>query len=445
MDPSLSKASQLGSIDGLYAVIRNNPNALSNIDQIPFVDTPLHIAAFAGHIQFAMEIMRLKPSFSTKSNQDGFAPIHIALQKGHIQLVLWLVEKIPDLVRVQGREGVTPLHFVAQNGNLHLLNKFLSVCPKSIEDVTIRNETALHVTLKNSQFEAFEILMGKLQQDSDEEANYWKKKILNCKDVEGNSLLHISAYRNQPQVLEFLVEYIKSNAGMLEVNALNNDGITALDLALQNSDAEVQRLLNQIIRAENILNNNIKDTTTIPNPTQIQVIKPTAELENFDPVDLKDSAEYFKFEYGKSSPEKARSDLLVVAVLMATATYQAVLTPPGTTTDKNGVTSSLDHVTYSFFMFFNSIGFYISLSSIMILINKFPLYREFQFALFAFSATYGSAVVSNSPSGQGSEIFSWIISLGMPLFILYVGSYIRILYKQRKKVALADWRRFENP
>ncbi|KAA8525985.1 hypothetical protein F0562_007915 [Nyssa sinensis] len=42
MDESLSQAAQNGNIDALYAWIRKDPNVLEKMDEIPFVDTPLH-------------------------------------------------------------------------------------------------------------------------------------------------------------------------------------------------------------------------------------------------------------------------------------------------------------------------------------------------------------------------------------------------------------------
>lgn len=54
-------AAKDGKIDVLYEVIRDDPSILQHIDSTPFVETPLHIAASLGHLQFATEIMRLKP------------------------------------------------------------------------------------------------------------------------------------------------------------------------------------------------------------------------------------------------------------------------------------------------------------------------------------------------------------------------------------------------
>ena len=60
----------------------NTSKLLECIDELPFINTPLHIAASYGNIQFALELMSLKPSFARKLDPNGFSPIHLALQNG---------------------------------------------------------------------------------------------------------------------------------------------------------------------------------------------------------------------------------------------------------------------------------------------------------------------------------------------------------------------------
>ncbi|MBA0788015.1 hypothetical protein Gotri_026194 [Gossypium trilobum] len=107
---------------------------LEHIDHIPFIDTPLHIAANEGKINFATEMMNLKPSSARKLNQDGFSPMHLAFRNGHPKLMLRLLKIDKDLVRVKGREGVTV-------GNSNLLFQFLEACPECMEDVMLRKTT----------------------------------------------------------------------------------------------------------------------------------------------------------------------------------------------------------------------------------------------------------------------------------------------------------------
>ncbi|KAJ9147639.1 hypothetical protein P3X46_029776 [Hevea brasiliensis] len=199
-DQQLINASQVGDVDTLYALIQKDSYVLEHIDKLPFANSPLHFAASAGCTEFAMEIMKLMPSFAWKLNQDGFSPIHLALQNEQSQVVLGLLQLDGLLVRIKGRQGITPLHYVARSGNINLLAAFLSVCPKSIEDVTSRNETALHIALRSNMYEAFQFLLHWVCHEED---FYLKKKFLDHKDVEGNTLLHIATSRNQPQVCIF--------------------------------------------------------------------------------------------------------------------------------------------------------------------------------------------------------------------------------------------------
>ncbi|KAB2019429.1 hypothetical protein ES319_D08G298800v1 [Gossypium barbadense] len=156
MDPSLREVAGTGNIDALYSLIGEDPYMLEHIDQIPFIDTPLHIAANKGQIKFAMEIMNLKPSFGRKLNQDGFSPMHLAFKMGHTKLVLRLLKTDKDLVRVKGREGMTPFHCAAAAGNSNLLFQLLETCPECVEDVTavqllLDSFYGLDVKAKNSE------------------------------------------------------------------------------------------------------------------------------------------------------------------------------------------------------------------------------------------------------------------------------------------------------
>ena len=83
----LNQAAQDGDIDAFYNIIREDVKLLEPIDETPFVDTPLHISASAGHIPFSIEMMKLKPSFISKPNPDGHTPIYLALLNGHTEMV----------------------------------------------------------------------------------------------------------------------------------------------------------------------------------------------------------------------------------------------------------------------------------------------------------------------------------------------------------------------
>ncbi|XP_059436959.1 ankyrin repeat-containing protein BDA1-like [Corylus avellana] len=180
IDKCLREAAEQGNIDALYVLIEKDAHVLDRVDKIPFVDTPLHIAVSAGHIHFVREIMGLKPS------------------KQAI-LVDRLLDFDKDFVRVRGREGVTPLHYVIQKGDLYFLKKFLEACPESLEDVTIRGENALHIALKYDMIDVFRYLVQWLGRACFKDAKLLQGKLLDGRDDDGNTLLHVAVSRNQPE------------------------------------------------------------------------------------------------------------------------------------------------------------------------------------------------------------------------------------------------------
>ncbi|KAH9779079.1 ANK REP REGION domain-containing protein [Citrus sinensis] len=224
----MESAAQVRDVDALYELIRHDRYFLDNFDEKPFVDTPLHAAARDGNVEWSMEIIRLKPSFARKLNQDGFSPVQLALQNDQTQLVLQLIDIDPDLVRVQGREGITPLHFVSEKGDIHLLREFLSACPKSLEDVTNKGETALHIALKNDKVESFHQALTTVRPPwlGPEEAQQYNQRILNLKDRDGNTLLHIATSKSQVQIVRCLLNC------KVDTNARNSEGLTPLDISL---------------------------------------------------------------------------------------------------------------------------------------------------------------------------------------------------------------------
>lgn len=159
----LKNAAQNGDVNKLYQAIAKDSNVLEHYDKTPFAETPLHIATSRGHINFALEIMRLQPSLSKKLDEQGWSPMHVALQHNQISMVHRLIETEPTLVRVKGREGFTPLHYVVRNDEVKLWREFLAVSPHPVIDTTNKGETALHIAVEKGNSRALEALLSFLR------------------------------------------------------------------------------------------------------------------------------------------------------------------------------------------------------------------------------------------------------------------------------------------
>ncbi|XP_030933441.1 ankyrin repeat-containing protein BDA1-like [Quercus lobata] len=306
----LNQAALEGDINDFYDLIKEDVKLLEHIDELPFVETPLHKVASATetHIPFAMEMLRLKPSFVRKLNPDGLSPIHVALLNGKTQVVRWLLKVDGDLVRVKGREGMTPLHdAAATEDHLDLLVEFLKVCPDSIEDVTIRNETALHVAVKCKKLEAFKHLVERLQQNKSKNTMLWKRKILNWKDEEGNTVLHVAVSTNQPEAVRLLLD------SGVDIDAKNLMGDTAGDILVKRQQEEVEYSRSSMEISEMLQRAEVTNCARY-----LRSIVLSLEERRLLQVD----------KWAKISDDR-RNVVLVVATLLMTVTYQGLLSPPG--------------------------------------------------------------------------------------------------------------------
>ncbi|PON97859.1 Transmembrane protein [Trema orientale] len=284
------------------------PYLLQYVDDIPFAETPLHVAIRFGHFHFAVEILKLKPSFCRRPNQEGLYPIHLATKNGHNCKILQRLLAVDggDLVRLPWREDKTPLHLAAEQGDVHLLRMLLSACPLSILDVTIRNETALHITLKENKLDAFHCLLRQLRTALHEGSKEQEKKILNSKDEEGNTLLHIATRNNYPQVVRVLL-----SCGV-KVNAKNSVGSAALDVAQGDSHKAIRQMLTKAKPSRTITSSDHHQGNNIQR----------SELSFVDRTVLS------LMRYKRDMSMEVRSLLLVVSVLIATVVYEAALDPP---------------------------------------------------------------------------------------------------------------------
>ncbi|XP_071927582.1 ankyrin repeat-containing protein BDA1-like [Coffea arabica] len=321
---SLHEAAQSGDINALYHLLRQDPTLLDKYDEPSFVDTPAHIAAAAGSTHFAIEVLSLKSSFSMKLNPDGYSPLDLALRHGKTQTVKRLIKHDPQFIRVKGRERFTPLHYVAEVGDSELLAEFLEACPESTQDLTIRGETAVHIAVRNNNVRALQVLLGWLKR-----ANI-NGQILNWKDEYGETALHIAASTNNFKVVKLLINEVR-------INEQNLEGLTCLDAFMGLATTRDERIAKALRGAGAKRSLSLRPVETLADFL--------SSRESFTRKVFRQMIEFDASIDGLSSD--MRNALLVVAVLFVTATYQAVLSPPGGTSSGGDSNSYSDNPFYA--------------------------------------------------------------------------------------------------
>ncbi|XP_048424491.1 ankyrin repeat-containing protein BDA1-like isoform X1 [Pyrus x bretschneideri] len=453
MDARLFDASQTGDVRLLHELLAENPLLLHRV-ALTSTENPLHVASIAGHVDFVKEIVRLKPDYVEEMNQDGFSPMHIASANGYLEIVREMLRVDNDrrLCRLQGRDEWTPLHYAASRGRVDVIREIVMACPESVEDVTVQGETVIHLAVKCSQFKAINYLVELVAERN-------KVNILNMKDKHGgDSVLHLATRKKQHQVVEGLLGN-ETIAGALEVNSVNDMGLTALDLVFPNEtgDWEMEAILRGAgaLRAGDIVHSGVQFSNSHShnhNHTSSETHQLQQEQQRTN------RWEYFQFKKGRDSPSDARTALLVVASLVATATFQVGLNPPNgiwqnsSGVNNNGTRSSNEPVheagksimgSYSKFLFvyfvvFNSIGFYFSLYTMCVLTANFPLQLELQICIGALYFAYCTAVINIAPS-YNTRLIITVFIVVLPFLVLLAAKWARHPVTIRLTKPLGKW------
>nr|GMD30828.1 ankyrin repeat-containing protein BDA1-like [Ipomoea batatas] len=361
----LITAAKENDVTALYKSIQDDPEILNKINDIPFVDTPLHVAAASGNTLFAVETMAIMPSFCKKLNGEGLSPLHVALQNGRLETARHMVKLESELVRVGGRGKMTPMHYlvsVTKNGDaekLELLIDFLIECPEAVKDVTVDCKTPMHVAIESGSFDAFGVMFGWL----------WKTgniNLLNKEDINGNTALRLAAQHS----INFPDDEAESGEDRPEIirNAFKRIGKSSKEIL---GSAEAKERLNRI-------------TFFMSPETPMQkLIRYSAHVH-------------------KGLSMEVRNTVLVVAVLVATAVYQATLTPPNSvlqTTDGDDPIISSNKITlmmmthlhkhhFKVFVIMNTLAFNLAIG-VMLFVLPFGLSSVFlHLALYFMSVSF---------------------------------------------------------
>ncbi|WCJ23043.1 Ankyrin repeat family protein [Euphorbia peplus] len=113
---------------------------------------------------------------------------------------------------------------------------------------------------------------------------------------------------------------------------------------------------------------------------------------------------YFQYDETRDNPSDARNILLIIVALIAAATFQAGVNPPGGVWQDSGnghiagraIYASQPHA-YYIFLIANTLAFSTSMLVLVSLTYKFPFHLEIWIASVSMLVTYGSAIFAVTP------------------------------------------------
>ncbi|KAF5480470.1 hypothetical protein F2P56_001218 [Juglans regia] len=407
---------------------------LHKISLTSFTETPLHIAALLGHLQFTKALLKRKPQLVEKVDSSGRTAFHLACAEGHTQVVKALLQANMDMCLVSDQEKRIPLHLAAMRGHLEVIKELRIAHPGSISQVNLYGDNVLHLCVRYNCLDALKLLVESVNDED----------FVNSKDNDGNSILHLAVMLGQTKTIEYLLSMPQLKR---KANAKNRIGnMTALDVS-ETCHRDFKYLkIQDILKAAGVRRSKDLNSPLLPalHDEEAQSAQPIIEeqpaLSRF-----RKWWRYFYlcrwFKHLKSRGnwiDETRGTLMLVATVIATVTFQAGLNPPGgvwqddtnngTTTVTAGTSIFISQMNsdgrsdyyyyrysdgYKLFLDFNTTSFVAALSALLVIISGFPLRNKF---------------------------FIWLLTLVMFIAIwAMVGAYFRALHLVNPRYLEADY------
>ncbi|KAF3628101.1 putative nuclear transcription factor Y subunit A-8-like isoform X1 [Capsicum annuum] len=443
----LYEAAVEGDVRVLQELLQQDTLLLDRLTLTCFNETPLHIAALRGHIEFVRLILAQNPQLAVELDSRKSSALHIASAKGNLQIIKMLLVVNSEMSLARDRDGRNPLHLAAIKGRVEAVKELMHVMPRAALGKTTNGETILHLCVKHNQMEVLKLLMD----------IKWDHEFLNAKDCDGRNILHLAVADKQIETAKYL---LKTN--QICVNEMDDNGNTTLDILAQSwrdmNDLSIGECLREAggLRAKDISASIIQSSIKIPKDSG---------GNNHSPVSS--SPAYLGENQSKKPPSKGdwlskkRETIMVVASLIATMAFQAGVNPPGGVWQENGklnaqgipshkageAVMAYNHArSYRYFLRANTIAFVSSLSTILLLISGLPFRRRlFMWGLMVImwltvtsvALTYGISIYILTPK-KDSEPLGQIIEIGITVWcglmaLLLLGNTIRLLRVWQKK------------
>ncbi|KAH6782955.1 hypothetical protein C2S52_007914 [Perilla frutescens var. hirtella] len=446
LQTKLFEAATQGSISSLQQLLKDDPLILHRAVVNCFDETPLHVAAMLGHVDFVKEIIGRKPQLVNELNSQKSSPLHLASAEGHVDVVRALLSADQSTCLVRDKNELTPLHLAASKGRVEVMRVLLEAQPDAARLTVYGGESILHLCVKRYQLEALKLVVEAVDEPHE---------LVNSRDVDGNTALHLAVADKQVETTKFLV-----SVGGVEMNAVNNEGMTTMDVLIRSRrdvrDSEIEESLKQARG----FGSNMETKNNRP------LINHKNQNNNSWDGLMKHHSQWL---------EHKKSTLMIVAILIATIAFQVGANPPGGVwqedkiLDPQGKRVSDPHRAgksvmarnypgwYNPFYIINTIAFEASLSIIMLLISGLPLRRKFfmcilmvitWIAITAIALCYALAVTAVTPYDDPKDIetrkpivrtidimiYAWLILMGLLLIVHTIRMIVKLVKKRKKLV-----------
>ena len=219
-EPKLHEKAAYGLVEEVVELLTSSKASIS--DRNSYGATALHVAAKAGQIEVARELIKLGADVNSKRQQDA-TPLHDAAVSGHDDLVILLIENKSEINNVMS-DGSSALHLSSREGHAEVVKKLIEK-KASVNVENLEKNTPLHLAAERDQLNAVITLLE-------------HNSRTDLKNASGDTALHLAVREKSIDIVKsILAESCDS------IDTQNSHGNTPLHQAAQDGSLELTRLL----------------------------------------------------------------------------------------------------------------------------------------------------------------------------------------------------------
>ncbi|XP_068660391.1 protein ACCELERATED CELL DEATH 6-like [Aristolochia californica] len=288
-------AAENGSLEIVKRLLAASKSSADGIG--PKGRTFLHAAVLQGHFNVMEAILGKYPELVGQVDIYGRTPLHCAASLRNLRMVRHLLELDSSAVYRPDNDGRSAIHLASGGGHTAVVREIVSCCPDAGELLDGRGRNILHIAVERDKLSVVEYILE----------NTSFEYLINDQDADGNSPLHLAVINHNLSIV-----YLLATHNRVETSTVNIEGVTALDIAMADSDPSMKVRKFRILRALRLAG----AARGLHHDEIGEIVSHATQPGPGDPVLIE-------------SCKSRASTLSLVAILIATVSFAAAFTMPG--------------------------------------------------------------------------------------------------------------------